>query len=98
MNNVLFVANGRFIHGDYKFDKQGEQQVIPDYVAKPLAEAGLGVIKAKPKMANKMLPDSLGNAGGPVASSQSSQAAQASTSTTSNQSGSGRLSLPKKGG
>jgi hypothetical protein len=99
MNNVLFVANDGFSHGSYNFAKPGDQAVIPEHVATQLQAAGLGKIKAKPRMMNKMQQDSLqGNAGGAGASSASSQAAPASTSTTSNPSGSGKLSLPKKGG
>jgi hypothetical protein len=94
MNNVLFVANDGFEHGSYKFNKPGDQAVMPEHVAQELQAAGLGVIKTKPRMANKMLPDSLGNADGAGASSASSRQAPLSTSTTLNQSGSGKtLSL-----
>ena len=89
MNNVLFVANDGFSHGSYNFGKPGDQAVMPEHIAASLVAGGLGTIKAKPRMVNKMLPDSLGNAGGSDAQSSASQAAQVPTSTTSNQSGSG---------
>ena|SRR6187402_3890047 len=97
MSNVLFKCKVDFTHGAYSFPRAGASAVVPEHIAKEWQDKGLGIIQAKPRMANKMLPDSLGNAGGPDASSASSRQGPASTSTTSNQSGSGRLSLPKKG-
>lgn len=98
MDKVLFVANTRLIHGEYMFARAGDQAVIPENVAKQLVDANLGTIKAKPKMANKMLPDSTqGNADGSVASSQSSQAAPPSPPTTPNSSGTGKQGIPKRG-
>lgn len=96
MNKVLFVANDGFSHGGYNFARPGDQAVIPEHIAESLQAAGLGKIKAKPRMMNKMLPDSLGNVAGPVVSSQSSPVAPASPQTMSNPSAPGKLSLPPR--
>jgi hypothetical protein len=91
MNSVLFTASDGFTHGEYHFQRKGDAQIVPEHIAESLQAAGLGTIKPKPRMMNKMLPDStVGNVGGPGASSASSQVAPPSTSTTLNQSGSGK--------
>lgn len=97
MNNVLFVAKDGFTHGAYNFNKPGDTAVVPEHLAEQWQQNNLGTVKAKPKMANKMLPDSLGNAVGSDAPLSQSHLARASTQTTSNQSAPGRLSLPKRG-
>lgn len=96
MSNVLFVATTGFDHGIYKFGRKGDSAVMPESTANDLQRAGLGTIKAKPKMANKMLPDSLGNAGGQDAQSSSVRPGPASQETTSKPSAPGRLSLPPR--
>lgn len=97
MNNVLFVAKDGFTHGAYNFNKPGDSAVVPEHLAKEWQQNNLGTVKAKPRMVNKMLPDSLGNVDGPGAQSVASPAAPASPQTTSKPSGSGTLSLPKRG-
>jgi hypothetical protein len=98
MNNVLFVAKDGFTHGAYNFNKPGDSAVVPEHIALEWQKNNLGTVKAKPRMSNKMLPDSLGNVGGQDARSVASQAGPASAQTTSKPSGSGTLTLPKKGG
>ena len=98
MNNVTFVARDGFNHGGYNFDRPGDVAIMPKHTADSLVAAGLGTIRP-PVMSNKMLPDSTqGNAGGAGVSSASLPGAPASQATTSNRSGSGKLSLPKRGG
>lgn len=96
MNNVLFVARDGFTHGQYSFNKPGDTAVVPEHLAKEWQQNNLGTVKAKPKMANKMLPDSLGNVDGQDARSVASQVAPRLAQTTSNQSGSGKLHLPPR--
>lgn len=95
MNNVLFQCAIDFTHGPYHFERKGSSAVVPEHLAKEWQNKNLGTIKAKPKMANKMLPDSLGNAGGSDAQSAASPVGRALPTQTSTQSGSGKLSLPK---
>jgi hypothetical protein len=98
MNKVLFVAKDGFTHGTYNFNKPGDSAVVPEHIALEWQQNNLGTVKAKPRMANKMLPDSLGNVDGSAARLSSVRPGPASTQTTSKPSGSGTLTLPKKGG